>query len=129
MFAMNTCPAEAGIPAAEDKMSPEHSCSAPSFKKNTGDFKGDEKFVPGLKPRLRLLSVAAFLLGPPAPRQSHFVALGFARSGHRSLGFSRSRLQFSDTRSSAWEGKASAEPVVVGLASLNLCSVIPNASC
>jgi len=31
--------------------------------KNTGDFKGDEKFVPGLKPRRQVFSLASFLRG------------------------------------------------------------------
>ena len=36
--------------------------------KNTGDFKGHENFVPGLKPRLRLVSSTSFVLGPCSQR-------------------------------------------------------------
>ncbi len=43
---------------ASDKMCPSIS-ARPQPSKNTGDFKGDEKFVPGLKPRLRLSSLAS----------------------------------------------------------------------
>ena len=37
--------------------------AGPHPVKNTGDFKGNEKFVPGLKPRLRRLYLAAGMLG------------------------------------------------------------------
>jgi hypothetical protein len=45
-------------------MTPRTKCSPsipaqPHPLKNTGDFKGDEKFVPGLKPRLWLFSLAS----------------------------------------------------------------------
>ena len=47
-------------------MTPRTKCSPsiparPHPLKNTGDFKGHEKFVPGLKPILRFLSLATFL--------------------------------------------------------------------
>ena len=54
-------------------MQPEHSCSVP-FIKNTGDLQVDEKFVPGLKPRLRLLSLASL----PSPSWC-FVVPGVLR--------------------------------------------------
>ena len=42
--------------------------------KNTGHFKGDDNRVPGLKPRLRQLSLASFLPGRLLPTQSREAA-------------------------------------------------------
>jgi hypothetical protein len=55
----------------EDKMYPEHSCWAPS-PENTGDFRDDEKFVPGVE-----AEATTFV-----PCDSHRQFIGFSGKLH-----------------------------------------------
>ena len=66
-----SCRAESQLSTLNCRYSPTNRSPSiparPHHFKNTEDLKGNEKSMPGLKPRLPLVSLASFLLGRPLP--------------------------------------------------------------